>query len=269
MAWSNFVDDIYRTKRRSIPWYASAFPSLTFHCRFLRMVLQAGAAARRGNYNDQRWIADSVNVLRELENVGVEFEISGTHYFEELAGPCLFIGNHMSTLETAVLPGLIQPTHPVTFVVKSTLLKYPVFKHILRSRDPIVVDRLNPREDFQRIMKGGLERLTRGISIVIFPQAHRMSSFDPAHFNKIGVKLAARANVPVIPLALQTDAWQTGIFRTDFGRIIPTRRVRFAFGAPMIVPGRGHAEQRAVCEFIGQKMLEWDTASHGDVRRKH
>ncbi len=261
MAALNLVDGVYRTKRRPAPWYACAFPSITFYCRFLKMLLRASAVARRGRYDEQHWVADSINVLRELENVGVEFEITGFRHFENLEPPCLFIGNHMSSLESTVLPGLIQPYRRVTFVVKSTLPKYPIFGHVIRARDPILVDRSNPRKDLKVMLEEGLARLNQGISIVIFPQATRMRHFDPAHFNKIGVKLAARAKVPIIPIALQTDAWETGIFDTDLGRIIPSRRVRIAFGAPLWVQSRGHREHQSICEFIGQNLRAWRAMS--------
>jgi 1-acyl-sn-glycerol-3-phosphate acyltransferase len=40
----------------------------------------------------------------------------------------------MSTLETFVLPYLIAPHRPMTFVVKKSLVEYPVFKHVMRAR---------------------------------------------------------------------------------------------------------------------------------------
>ena len=42
--------------------------------------------------------------------------------------PVVFIGNHMSTLETMVLPGLIAPHREVTFVVKESLVKPSAFR---------------------------------------------------------------------------------------------------------------------------------------------
>ena len=47
--------------------------------------------------------------------------------FRELKDPVIFIGNHMSTLETFVLPWIILPHRPLTFVVKRELLGYPLF----------------------------------------------------------------------------------------------------------------------------------------------
>lgn len=250
-----FIDGVYRTRRRRIPWYARGFPSLRFYFRFLTRLFRSSFTAWRGRYDKPHWVADSNYVLRQLERVGVEFEISGIQHFENLPEPCLFIGNHMSPLDSTVLPGLIRPFRPVTFVVKASLPDYPVFGRIVRSCDPILVNRSNPREDLKVMLEDGVARLNQGISLVIFPQGTIRRHFDPADLNKIGVKLATRANVPIVPMALQTDAWSSpGIFNTDFGKIVPSRSVRITFGPPVNVEGRGHTEHQAVCQFIDQHL---------------
>ena len=61
---------------------------------------------------------------------------------------------------------------------------------------------------FKAVLEGGKQRLQKGISIIVFPQTTRTVRFEPENFNSIGVKLAQRAKVPIIPLALRTDAKQ-------------------------------------------------------------
>ena len=75
--------------------------------------------------------------------------------------------------------------------------------------------------------------------------------------SSIGIKLAKKAGVPVIPLALQTDALQNGRFIKDLGRIDPERPVRFAFGAPLSVTGKGTTEHQAVLDFIVDQLALW------------
>jgi 1-acyl-sn-glycerol-3-phosphate acyltransferase len=148
----------------------------------------------------------------------------------------------------------------VTFVVKRSLLTYPFFGPIMRARDPVVVDRRNPREDFEAVLRGGLERLQRGISIVVFPQSTRMERFDPGQFNTIGIKLARRAGVPVIPLALRTDFWRNGSILKEVGRIRPERTVYFRFGAPFRITGNGKEEHHRIIAFIQSSLAEWEEA---------
>ena len=102
-----------------------------------------------------------------------------------------------------------------------------------------------------------MERLQSGISIVVFPQKTRSPLFDPAAFNSIGIKLAKRAQVPVVPLALKTDAWGNGKHVKDVGVIDPTKEVHFAFGRPLPVTGSGSDAQQAVVAFIREHLLAW------------
>lgn len=249
----------YRTGEvRVAPW-RRAFPSLFYYLPMASIVLRASRMARLGRYGSREWGESSAAIIQALEGVGTRFRIEGTENFASLPGPCVFIGNHMSTLETFVLPALIVRHKPVTFVVKRSLIEYPVFRHVMVSRDPVVVERANPREDFKVVMEEGLRRIGDGISIVVFPQTTRTAEFDPAQFNTIGIKLAKRAGVPVVPVALKTDAWGNGRLVKDFGPIDPSRSVRFAFGPPIAVEGGGQKEHGAVIEFIQGKLGEWES----------
>jgi 1-acyl-sn-glycerol-3-phosphate acyltransferase len=193
-----------------------------------------------------------------LAACSVKFEITGIDHLRAPEGACLVVGNHMSTLETGVLPSLIQPIRDVTFVVKESLLEYPIFKHVMRTRNPVAVTQSNARQDFKTMMEQGADRLSRGISLVVFPQGARRPVFDAAQFNSIAVKLAQRAAAPIVPLALSTGAWGLGRKFSDFGRIDPAKKVRFAFGAPLWVRGRGGEEQQAIIDFIERHLRRWD-----------
>lgn len=247
----------YETAFRRIPPWRRVFPSLFFYRAMMGIVWRASRLARRGVYDTRQWAASSREIIVALEAVGVRLDVGGGEHFAALPGPCVFIGNHMSTLETFVLPALIAPVKPVTFVIKQSLVEYPIFRHVMVSRDPVVVGRANPREDLQTVLEEGRKRLAQGTSIVLFPQTTRTTAFDPAHFNTLGVKLARRAGVPVVPLALCTDAWGNGRHLKEFGAIDPARPVRFAFGPPLAVEGSGQAAHAAVVDFIRGKLREW------------
>jgi 1-acyl-sn-glycerol-3-phosphate acyltransferase len=258
------VDGAYRTVPRRTALFARLFPTLRFYPWFTYLVCKGSSSAARGRYRDEDWSRNSFEVLQALEGVGVRFEITGTGHFSGLPGPCVFVGNHMSTLEAFVLPSIIQPLKRVAFVVKRSLVEYPVFGHLMRARAPVVVGRVNPRDDLKAVFEGGLERLQAGISIVVFPQRTRSPLFDPTAFNSIGIKLAKRAQVPVVPLALKTDAWANGSLLKDFGRIDPAKTVHFAFGEPLPVQGAGAAEHQRVVGFIRENLEAWGgKVAHG------
>ncbi len=252
------ADSSYSTTTgKDIPLFAGMVPTLYFYSRFFGVIYRASSLARRGQYDGRDWAASSLEILRLLEDIGVRVHITGLEQFQKIDGPCVVIGNHMSMMETVILPVMIQPLKPVTFVIKESLLKYPVFQHIMRSRQPVAVSRTNPRQDLKIVLEEGEKRLQQGISIVVFPQTTRANAFDPSQMSSIGVKLAKRAGVPIIPLALRTDAWTNGRYIKDFGFIDAAKPVHFAFGAPLSVIGKGTEEQQRIADFIGGKLAEW------------
>ncbi|MDR2696420.1 MAG: 1-acyl-sn-glycerol-3-phosphate acyltransferase [Deltaproteobacteria bacterium] len=238
---------------------ARRFPRLFFYPLLWKYIAEGAYTAIRGRYDDAYWALNSLQVLRALEYIGCRFHVEGLEHITELQGPCVFVGNHMSALETLILPGLIAPRKRATFVVKRSLTTAFAFGHLMRSRDPVVVDRKNPRDDLAAMLNGSAERLGRGISMIVFPQATRSPHFDREQFNSIGVKVAGRNKAPLIPLALKTDAWgcgDTGVLK-DYGKISPDLPVRFRFGKALRVEGNGREEQERLCRFIEDALTEW------------
>ncbi len=232
-------------------------PKFTFYPQFFCIIWTNSRKAKKGLYGGREWAESSLDVMRALENVGVQIEITGMANIGKFEGPAVFIGNHMSTLETMVLPCIIQPIKEATFVVKKSLLTMPVFGHVMKSRDPIVVGRVNPREDLKAVLEEGVKKLNDGTSIIVFPQSTRSEVFDPSEFNSLGTKLASRAGVPVVPIALKTDAWGNGKYVKEFGPVDITKKVHFAFGEPMNISGRGTDEHEKVIRFIQEWLQEW------------
>lgn len=236
---------------------SALFPSLSFYWRMCTVIRKGGSMAAKGLYPAEAWAESSFKILRAMEYCGAVFEISGLEHVSSLEGPCVIVANHTSSLETFALPYLIQLHKDVTFIVKESLLHYPWFKYVLGSRDPIRVTRRDVRADLRSMLEGGVERLAAGISIIVFPQGSRSLFFDPKSFNSIGVKLAQRAGVPIIPLALRTDAWGSGKIFKDFGPIRPKLGARFKFGLPLWVKGNGKDEHARILRFIQSNLAAW------------
>lgn len=260
MSWLEFSDDTYRSEPRSIPLRARLCPSFSLYLPFLRIVLHANRCARRNRFDDDELCRSTHTCLKLLERLGIAIEITGINHIRDLNTACVIIANHMSALETVVLPVIIHPFRPLTFIVKQSLLTYPVFGPIMRALNPVSVTRTHPRQDLKTVLEEGANRIREGLSIVVFPQTTRTVRFDPARFSSIGVKLAHRAGVPVVPLALKTDAWGNGKYLKDFGPVDPSKEVRFAFGPPMMVQKRGAEEQQETVDFIQQCLREWGVA---------
>jgi 1-acyl-sn-glycerol-3-phosphate acyltransferase len=253
-----FEDGTYRTPQLKVSFLAKALPSVFCFWGAIGQIVESASLSKRGLYDHEAWALKSLGVIRAIEAVGVKFEITGAELIASVEGPCVFVANHMSTLETLCLPAIILPYKPVTFVVKKSLTEYPVFKHIMRATNAIAVSRENPRDDLKEVLVGGEKMLREGTSVVVFPQTTRTTDFKPEEFNSLGVKLARRAGVPVVPVAIKSDAWGVGpMFLKDFGKIDPSKPVRMSFGRPLTVSGRGDEEHRETIEFISSRLQEW------------
>lgn len=235
-------------------------PTLAFYLETVRVVFRSSHAAKRGRYGEEAWVDSSLDIINALERAGCRLHIEGMQHIRGLRGAAVFVANHMSTLETFVLPALINPIRRCTFVIKPSLMDYPVFGHVMRSRDPIVVTRDNPRQDLQTVLEEGARRLAAGTSIVLFPQTTRSAAFDPAKFNSLGVKLAKNAGVPIIPVALKTDAWANGRLLKDFGPIHPDLPIHIHFAAPVSAEGNGRVAHDTAVAFISSRLAAWQAA---------
>jgi 1-acyl-sn-glycerol-3-phosphate acyltransferase len=248
----------YLSPQRKISLLARIFPSLVFYPKVIGIVWKASSAAKRGSYDSLGWYGSSLATLRALEETGCHLEVTGLENLQGIDRPCIFIGNHMSTLETFVLPSLIMPQiFELTYVIKRSLVDYPLFGDVVMSRDPVVVDRVNPRDDLKVVMEEGARRLEQGRSLIIFPQHTRTVDFDPKQFNTIGIKLAQKSGAIVVPVALLTWAWSSGKALKDFGPIYPSRTVHFAFGAPLEITGKGQEQHQQIINFIEEHLKVW------------
>ena len=230
---------------------------LYFTLSYAYVVLRTRKQAVRKEYFTKDWTDSSFEILRIIERTGGKFHIRGMENIIKSEGPVLFIGNHMSTLETMVLPSIIAPLRDTTFVVKESLVRHPLFGDVMRSRNPIVVGRKDPRKDFETVMNEGMALLAAGTSIIIFPQSTRSVEFKPEEFNSLGVKLARKAGVNIVPFALRTDFWGNGKLIKELGPIDRHKPIHIRFGEPFRVTGNGKEENQRIIDFIKVALKEW------------
>lgn len=250
----------YETPSGPARWQFSAcgpLRTLCFHARVLWGYRNARQLIRQGRFDLDEYAARSLCNMRIAEDAGAQVKITGLEHLAGTKGPVVIVGNHMSSLETIILSGVLLPFKDVAFVVKDALLRHAIFGPIMRAVKMIPVTRTNPRDDLKQVLTKGTELLQSGVSVVIFPQATRATVFDPSQFNSLGVKLAARAGVPVVPMALRTDFWSNGRLIKDLGPICPECPIRVAFDSPRQVVGTGRETHEAVVAFITQQLHAW------------
>lgn len=247
----------YRTPDGAALLPAGIAAGTIYYSGLLYTVFTGSRLAVRGVYTDAVWARESFATLRAAEAAGGRIHITGARHMGEVRGPVVIVSNHMSLVDAMFLPGIVLTHKPVSFVVKQSLLDYPFFGHIMRAVQPIAVGRTNPRDDLRIVLSRGRELLASGRSIIVFPQATRDHVFDPSRFNTLGVKLALKAGVPVVPLALKTDFQGNGRWFKDAGPIFADRPIRFAFGPPIQPMRKGQRTHETVVRFIADHVTAW------------
>lgn len=252
----------YTTPGGPKTWHLPSFFATPLFYMFMSEIFVRGNIhAYRPDFMNKEWSEFGFRVLRLVERVGGTVTVSGFENRNAYNGPVVWVCNHISSLETYLLPSVLMSWPGLIIVLKDSLASYPLFGRVVRSVAPIRVMRQSPLEDLKKVLKDGCEGIAQGRSALIFPQGKRERQFDPATFNTLGTKLAQRAGVPVIPIAVSTDFLRIGKLHRDLATVHPASPVHIACG-PVIPPDLKPAEiQKASIDFITSKLKEWENES--------
>jgi len=157
------------------------------------------------------------------------FDVVGSENI--IDGAALVCSNHSALIDPFQIALAIGVDDPVHIIAKVELFKIPLISKILRKLGMICVDR--SINDISSI-KSSLNYLKKGEKVVIFPEGTRHSKHDAGAAKSGAVKLAERANVPVIPVFVPR---KKSVFR----------RSRLVFGKPYIIEKQ--TEKRTAAEY--------------------
>ncbi|WP_420629225.1 lysophospholipid acyltransferase family protein [Candidatus Leptofilum sp.] len=233
---------------------------LALHTHFIWEIIKARRLVTRKAYNRKAWGATAYAIFKMVEQCNGRFHITGLDNIHDLSESVVFVSNHVSSLEGNVLGCLLPHHQEVSFVIKESLTRYPVFGPVIGARQPITVGRTNPREDLQKVLTEGVTMLQNGRSIILFPQHTRTPTFVPDEFNSLGVKLAKRAGVPVVPIAVKTDFLINGRYLRDFGPLDRHQPIYMAFGQPFRVTNSKQAHW-AIIQYIERHWAQWQQSA--------
>ena len=212
-----------------------------------------------------RWAHFCFETIRVGEALGTKFTASGWENRRDYKGPVVYVSNHMSTLETIMLPFVLLTFGPFNTVAKQSLLHLPGMNKSATHMGLIPVGRTNPREDLMTLFKVGGERIARGESVLIFSQGTRQPVFARKGWSSIGAKLAEKAGVPVVPIAVKTDIMPTRPdgkgWAKDFGTVDPSKDIRACCGP--VLTGSSKEMHQASFDWIRSTLDSWGLPTEG------
>jgi 1-acyl-sn-glycerol-3-phosphate acyltransferase len=159
------------------------------------LVITAPFAPRNFRFSFVRFCNLAViNALRWL--CGVRFQITGEEHINPQQA-MVIASNHQGDWETFYLLTLGVP---VSTVLKKELLHIPFFGWALAMLNPIAIDRKQKTNALKQLALQGCERLSHGISVLIFPEGTRHKPGRLGPCNKGAAMLANKAGVPILPI---------------------------------------------------------------------
>ncbi len=130
---------------------------------------------------------------------GLKLKVYGTEHVPR-TGPAIYVSNHQSNFDIPILyAGL-----PLQFrwMAKQELFNVPLFGLAMRRGGYIPIDRSDHRKAMHSIMAAA-QRIKQGASVIIFPEGTRTPNGQLQKFKKGALLIAAKAQVPVVPVAIR------------------------------------------------------------------
>jgi 1-acyl-sn-glycerol-3-phosphate acyltransferase len=210
-----------------------------------------------GKFDHNAWADSCMAAVNFAEGLGATVTMEGFEHRATYKGPVVYVSNHMSTMETIIYPSALNAFDKLSIILKKSLTEIPIIGKSAIVVGCIAVTRTNAREDLVTVFEEGAKRLQKGMSVLIFPQGTRQSVFEARRFNSLGAKLAERANVPLVAIAVQTDFLENGRLIKDFGPVDPLKPLRFK-ASPLFMPelGAKKTHEQSVA-FITDQLKAW------------
>ncbi|MBR1870582.1 MAG: 1-acyl-sn-glycerol-3-phosphate acyltransferase [Kiritimatiellae bacterium] len=242
------------------PHKPSRLATVRFGWSTFRVFPKVAVLEARKKLDQNVWAKICFGCIATCEKLGGRVEIDGFDARRDYGKPVVYVANHMSTLETILLPAVLVQFGQLNIVVKASLSHLPFLEKSAAHMGLLPVTRTDPRKDLMTMFNDGVARIKAGGSFLVFPQGTRQSGWNEKKFSSIGAKVAEKAGVPIVPIAVKTDMLPTrekGMFK-DFGTVDPAKTVKVAAGP--VLEGSAREMHAKSVAWIGGKLKEWGMA---------
>lgn len=182
--------------------------------------------------------------------LGLRFQMSGTEHIPRTGGALLAV-NHISYVDFVLGGFAAQPSRRlVRFMAKRELFDHKYTGPLMRSLHHINVDRADGVGSYNE----GLRYLRMGEVVGIFPEATISRSFEIKDLKTGAVRLAAEADVPLVPVILWgTQRMMTKDHPRDFSR---GKTIAITVGEPLRPSGADPVADTAELHGVMSTLLD-------------
>jgi 1-acyl-sn-glycerol-3-phosphate acyltransferase len=217
---------------------------------FAMLVLLAWPFGHRISYIFARhWALTVLWLCRYV--CGLRYKFVGQENIPEQSA--VFCIKHSSAFETFGAVAIL-PRH--CWVLKKELLWAPFFGWTLIPLDAIAIDRSKGGAAVNQVITQGINRLQRGISVVVFPEGTRMPVGTTKRYGISGVLLAQEGAALIVPVAHNAGYYWP---RRKFG--ITPGEVTVVIGKPLDPSGRDPRE-------FNQELQDWTEKTVAEISPK-
>jgi 1-acyl-sn-glycerol-3-phosphate acyltransferase len=179
---------------------------------------------------------------------GVRVRLTGTENLQR-GRTYIFVGNHASQYDIFSFQGYFP--HDFRWIAKKELFRIPVFGAAMRRAGLIAIDRSKGR-DAMKSLNQAAEQISRGTSVLIFPEGTRSISGDLQPFKTGAITLAIKAGVPVVPVGFvgSYNILPKGSLLANAGEIV------IRIGKPISIGGYTLRDKQLLAEHLHDRVAE-------------
>jgi 1-acyl-sn-glycerol-3-phosphate acyltransferase len=126
----------------------------------------------------------------------INFKVNGLENIPKK--PFMVLSKHQSAWETLAFQKIFPPQ---VWVLKRELLWIPFFGWGLAMTSPIAINRKAGKKALGQMLKQGVDRISKGFCIIIFPEGTRIKPKEIGKYHIGGAWLAKKAKINIIPVA--------------------------------------------------------------------
>ena len=153
----------------------------------------------------------------------------------------VFVANHQGAFDIFSIYGYLS--HPFKWMMRKGLANLPLVGTACQRAGLIMVD-THSTEGLKKTMADAERKLSRGMSLVVFPEGRRTSTGKMAPFKPGAYKLAVEFNLPVVPITI--DGSYQVMPRTTFN--VTPGKIVLTLHEPILPSPTGHDITRLMAE---------------------